>query len=409
MKFQLLPLFALPLVACQSMHVPDDCPIPGAERVDHLIEDDEVHFAGLWKLTSGGENAEGYWSFASDRLSLQRRNPAEGVDCDRIFTTTTDTGELVQLSGGMGATTCAHFMLGDEEVVFASTHMLMDGCPPPPDHSKGYVWMLHPEYDLYARPVDWVDELNGIDDEVWPERRLTDTYGYDAEATVSPVDGRIVFTSTRSGDIELWTCDPDGRNLMQITDTLGYDGGAFFSHDGQKLVFRTTQFPEDADERAQAEADYKRLLEEHYVRPSAMEIYVIGADGTGRKQVTELGGANFAPYFYPDDERIVFSSNHASATGRDFDLFAIDEDGQRLEQITTYEGFDSFPMFSFDGEWFVFASNRGGAVEGETNLFVAYWKDAEPEFYLDEVMDHDETPVDGDEDHGQAGEELAVE
>ena len=181
MNAKLLPLLALPLTlalgSCNSLRVPDECPIPGAERVDHLIMDGEEHFAGLWKLTSGGENAEGYWSFAGDRLSLQRRNPKEGVDCDRIYTTTTDTGELVQLSSGGGATTCAHFLLGDEEVVFGSTHGMMEGCPPPPDHSKGYVWMLHPEYDIYARPVDWVDEMNGIDDEVWPERRLTDTWG----------------------------------------------------------------------------------------------------------------------------------------------------------------------------------------------------------------------------------------
>ena len=127
-----------------------------------------------------------------------------------------------------------------------------------------------------------------------------------------------------------------------------------------------------------------------------MEIYTIGAAGSDRRQVTQLGGANFAPYFTPDDQRIVFSSNHASASGRDFDLFAIGKDGERLEQVTTYEGFDSFPMFSFDGEWFVFASNRGGSEEGETNLFVAYWKDHEPEVWLDEVEDHVESPADGE-------------
>ena len=407
-RLLLLPL-ALPLVACRSMDIPHEAPIPGAERVDHLIEDDEHHFAALWKLTSGGENAEGYWSFAGDRLSLQRRNPAEGVDCDRIYTTTLDTGELVQLSGGGGVTTCAHFLLGDEEVVFGSTHGMMEGCPPPPDRSKGYVWMLYPEYDIWARPVDWVDELNGIDDEVWPERRLTDTWGYDAEATVSQVDGRIVFTSTRSGDIELWTMNPDGSDQVQVTDTLGYDGGAFFSHDGRTLVFRTTEFPADPAEREAAIEDYQRLLAEDYVRPSAMEIYTIGADGSDRTQVTKLGGANFAPYFYPDDSRIVFSSNFASPTGREFDLFAIDTDGTRVEQITTYEGFDSFPMFSRDGKWFVFSSNRGGTEEGETNLFVAYWKDHEPEAYLDEVTEEAVEDPDLVEDAVFGGSELDAE
>ena len=219
----LAPLFA----SCALLHpaVEADCPIAGGERVDNLIEEDESHFAALWKLTSGGENAEGYWNFAGDRLSLQRRNPAEGIECDRIFVTNLaadeDTGaSLTQLSSGMGATTCAHFLPGDLEVVFASTQGMMSSCPPAPDHSLGYVWTLYPEHDLYARPVDYTQKK----DETYPERQLTDQWGYDAEATVSPLGDRIVFTSTRSGDIEIWTCDLDGNDLFQVTDELGYDG-----------------------------------------------------------------------------------------------------------------------------------------------------------------------------------------
>lgn len=374
----LLVFVTLPLASCALFEESYESPLPGAERRDDLIQDGEEHFAALWKLTSGGENAEGYWSFAGDRLSLQRRNPAEGVDCDRIYTTNlagdpNGTG-ITQLSSGFGATTCAHFMPGDGEVVYASTQEMMKDCPPPPDHTKGYVWTLHPEYDLYVRPVDWVDEMNGIDDEVWPERRLTDTWGYDAEATVSPVGDRIVFTSTRSGDVELWTCDLDGQNPMQVTTELGYDGGAFFSHDGRRLVYRRTAFPTDPVERASAEEDYKALLKQDLVRPSNMEIHVIDADGQNDVQVTALGGANFAPFFFPDDSRILFSTNFASATGRDFDLYAVGVDGTAIERITTFDGFDCFPMFSPDGKWLAFASNRGGAQEGETNLFLARWE-----------------------------------
>lgn len=372
-------LFLLSQLASCALFGSDlECPIPGGERVDSLIQDDEAHFTALWKLTSGGENAEGYWSFAGDRLSFQRRNEAERINCDRIFTTDAAAKDgavgWTQLSGGAGATTCAHFMPGDKEVIFASTHMMMDSCPPPPDQTKGYVWSLHPEYDLYVRPVDWVDEMNGIDDEVWPERRLTDTWGYDAEATVSPTGNRIVFTSTRSGDLELWTCDLDGRDLKQVTNEVGYDGGAFFSHDGTQLVYRRTEFPREPAERASAQAAYTELLKENLVRPSAMEIHIVNADGTDNRQVTALGGANFAPFFFPGDQRIIFSTNFASASGRDFDLYAVGADGTNVERITTYEGFDSFPMFSPDGKWLVFASNRGGATMGETNLFVARWE-----------------------------------
>lgn len=371
-------LIAPLLASCSALNssVDADCPIDGGTRADDLIQEGEAHFAALWKLTSGGENAEGYWNFAGDRLSLQRRNPDEGVDCDRIFVTNPGAEDgagasITQLSSGVGTTTCAHFLAGDAEVVFASTHGMMNSCPPAPDHSMGYVWTLYPEHDIYARPVDYTPKKG----EAYPERQLTDHWGYDAEATVSPVGDRIAFTSTRSGDIEIWTCDSKGNDLFQVTDEIGYDGGAFFSHDGERLVFRTTDFPTDEAERATAIADYKELLTKDMVRPSKMEIYTINADGTARQQITELGAASFAPYFYPADDRIMFSSNYASSTGRDFDLFAVDDEGGEIERITTFDGFDSFPMFSFDGKWLVFASNRGGKTDGETNLFIALWRD----------------------------------
>jgi hypothetical protein len=336
-------------------------PIPGAQRADHLIQPGEEHFAHLWKLTAGGENAEGYFSFDGDRLVLQRKPP--GAGCDRIFVTHRHTGELLPVSSGRGATTCAYFLPGDRSVIFASTQRHVDDCPPPLDFSQGYVWAVHPEYDL------WVHDLA-----TGEERSLTEEWGYDAEATVSPRGDRIVFTSTRSGDLELWTCDLDGSNPVQVTDAIGYDGGAFFSHDGKRLVFRSTQFTPGKE--AEEQATYRALLADWKVRPQAMEIMLIDADGSNRTQLTHLGGASFAPYFFPDDRRVIFSTNHHAGGGGagNFDLFAIGVDGEGLERITTYDGFDSFPMFAPDGAHLVFASNRGGEVPGETNLFVAQWR-----------------------------------
>ena len=351
----LLPLL-LPLLGASCAAVP---PLPGVVPADELIQPGELRFRRLWRLTRGGENAEGYWSFAGDRLVLQRRNRDEGVDCDRIYVTGADG--LEQVSSGRGTTTCGYFLPGDREVVFASTQEHAEACPPPLDYSQGYVWKVHPEHDL------WVHDL-----ESGAERRLTTEWGYDAEATVSPLGDRIVFTSTRSGDLEIWTMDLDGSNPVQVTDEPGYDGGAFFSHDGQRLVFRTTGFTPGAER--QELATYRELLADWKVRPHSMDIMLVDADGANRRRLTDLGGASFAPYFYPDDRRVIFSSNWRDAKGRDFDLWAVGVDGERLERITTYEGFDSFPMFSPDGRWLVFASNRGGLVAGETNLYLAEWR-----------------------------------
>ncbi len=340
-------------------------PLPGLENADALIQPGEEHFAHLWRVTHGGENAEGYWSSAGDRLVLQRT--AEGWNCDRIFVTDPTSGALVQVSNGQGVTTCAYFLPGDREVVFGSTQVVQLDCPPAPDRSDGYVWALRPEYDL------WVHDL-----ETGAERRLTEEWGYDAEATISPLGDRMVFTSERSGDLELWTSDLEGGDLRQVTSELGYDGGAFFSHDGEKLVFRATRFVEPGADGSLVgtREQYIELLEKHKIRPHRLDLYVCDADGSNRRRVTDLGGASWAPYFFPGDRRIIFSSNHHDARERqvEFDLFAIDLDGGGLERITTYEGFDSFPMFSRDGRWLVFASNRGGSALGETSLYVAEWR-----------------------------------
>ncbi|MFT5287581.1 MAG: TolB protein, partial [Planctomycetota bacterium] len=226
---------------------------------------------------------------------------------------------------------------------------------------------LHPEYEVFVKNLE-----RGV------VTRFTDSPGYDAEATVSPTGDRVVFTSVRSGDVELWTADLEGGDLVQVTDTLGYDGGAFFSHDGERLIFRSTEFaPEGStpEEQAKAKADYKALLAESLVRPSSMELFTIKLDGSERTQLTHLGGANWAPFFTPDDTGVIFCTNHHTDNAREFDIFLMDIASGDLEQITTYEGFDSFPMFSGDKRWLLFSSNRGGTTPGETNLFLAEWQD----------------------------------
>ncbi|MFK8055627.1 MAG: TolB family protein [Saprospiraceae bacterium] len=324
---------------------------------------EEEHIYNLNQLTFGGDNAEAYFSSDGKSLVFQAKNDDWGIECDQIFLMSPIAGVAAapqMLSTGQGRTTCSYFMPGDQEVVYASTHVGDIACPPTPRSVDGkYVWPVYETFDIYT--ANFEGSLTG---------RLTDSPGYDAEATVAPDGSRIVFTSDRTGDLELYTMLPDGSDVKQITDSLGYDGGAFFSPDSKMLVYRSSR-PKTAEDQKV----YKDLLAKHVVQPSAMELYVCNVDGTDQRRVTNLGGANWAPFFHPDGKRIIFSSNHhvQDQGGRQFNLFSIKLDGTGLKQITFDKTFDAFPMFSPDGGRLVFSSNRFNGGGRATNLFIANW------------------------------------
>lgn len=329
---------------------------------DTLKYADEIHLQNVQQLTFGGDNAEAYWSYGNDKLVFQSNNREWGVECDQIyiydFANPIAKGEVpTPVSTGFGRTTCSYFVGGDTAIVYASTHEGDSACPAEPSKEDGYVWAIYPDYDIY---------MANMEGEII--RKLTDFDGYDAEATVSPDGKTIVFTSMRSGDLELYTMDLNGDNITQITHDLGYDGGAFFSPDGKQLVWRSSR-PKTDEEKAK----YKDLLSRGLVMPSDMELYVGNVDGTNIRKVTDLGGANWAPFFHPSGEKIIFSSNHENERGYPFNLYMINIDGTGLEQITHDGTFDAFPMFSPDGKKLVFSSNRFNGGTRATNLFVADW------------------------------------
>lgn len=325
----------------------------------------EKHLKNVQQLTFGGENAEAYFSYDDKMLVFQRSHKEKGIECDQIYfgEIPTDGGEFKYelVSTGKGRTTCSYFMPGDDKIIYASTHLADANCPPEPDREKikKYVWPIYDSFELYVSNNDGTDL-----------RQLTDNNFYDAEATLSPTKDKIVYTSNRSGDLELYVMNIDGSNLVQVTSGLGYDGGAFFSPDGKKLVFRSSR-----PKTPEAIKEYKDLLAEGLVAPTDMEIYVSNIDGSDLTQVTKLGNANWAPFFHPSGEKIIFSSNHASKRGFPFNLFMVNLDGSGLEQITFDDTFDSFPMFSYNGKYIVWGSNRNNGETRDTNLFLAEWVD----------------------------------
>ncbi len=337
----------------------------GATSGSLLYYEGENHLKNIKQLTFGGDNAEAYWSFDDDKLVFQAKNTEWGAECDQIYLTDVNNYSMDSIvpdliSTGYGRTTCSYFLPGDTTILYASTHLNDTLCPVEPERQPGgkYVWPIYDSFDIY---------ISDLDGKIL--KTLVDYPGYDAEATVSPKGDKIVFTSIRSGDLELYTCDIDGGNVQQITSDLGYDGGAFFSNDGKKLIFRASRPKTDLEIK-----EYKDLLKQGLVQPTNMELFICNIDGSELKQITDLGGANWAPFFHPSDQKVIFSSNHKSPPFP-FNLYIIDIDGENLEQITFDTQFDAFPVFSNNGQKIVFSSNRNNNGTRNTNLFIADWQD----------------------------------
>jgi len=326
---------------------------------------EETHFKNIQQLTFGGDNAEAYWSYDSKYLVFQRTIAKEGIPCDQIYLGKVPTrkGEkfsYIRISSGKGRTTCPFFTKDGKYIIYASTHLGSEECPPVPDRAKygnKYIWPIYNSFDIFMA------DLNGN-----IVKQLTHTKGYDAEATLSPDGKKMVYTSTKDGDIDLYVMDLESGKEQRITSALGYDGGAWFSPDGTKLIWRASR-PKTAEEIK----EYKDLLAEGLVAPTNMEVWVANPDGSNARQVTSYGQANWAPAYMPDSKRIIFASNHEYKRGFPFNLYTINEDGSNLQKVSRDKGFDAFPMFSPNGKKIVFCSNRNNGGTRDTNIFVADW------------------------------------
>lgn len=325
---------------------------------------DEHHFRNIRQLTFGGDNAEAYFSFDGKWIVFQKTNPKEGILCDQIYAGKVPSpGEKFEyklISTGKGRTTCAAFMKDGKHILYASTHLGSEDCPPVPDRSKygnKYIWPLYDSYDIF------VADLNGK-----IVRQLTDSKGYDAEATLSPDGKKMIYTSTKDGDLDLYIMDLKSGKEKRITYALGYDGGAWFSPDGKKIIWRASRPKTEAEIK-----EYKDFMAQNLVAPTNMEVWVANADGSNPRQVSSFGQANWAPAYMPDSKRIIFASNHEYKRGFPFNMYTMNEDGSNLTKISRDNGFDAFPMFSPDGKKIIFCSNRNNGGTRDTNIFIADW------------------------------------
>jgi Tol biopolymer transport system component len=357
-----LPVFAALVSLLSSYSKSANVPLV-ISATDTLLYPEEKHFKNIEQLTFGGDNAEAYWSFDSKSIVFQRTSVKDGVPCDQIFMgKVPEKGEKFSyklISNGKGRTTCAFFTRDNKHIVYASTHEGGEACPPVPDRTKygnKYIWPIYSSFDIYMADLDGKIV-----------KKLTSTNGYDAEATLSPDGKKMLFTSTRNGDLDLYIMDLKTEKITQVTDALGYDGGAWFSANGKKIIWRASRPKTETEVK-----EYKELLAENLVAPTQMEVFTANADGTCVKQITALGQANWAPNFLIDG-RIIFCTNHEYKRGFPFNMYLLNADGSGMEKISHDKGFDAFPMMSPDGKKILFSSNRNNGGTRDTNVFIADW------------------------------------
>ena len=314
------------------------------------------------QLTKNGDNGEAY--FSSDNKNLIFQSKRDGNSCDKIYTMTIDGKDIKPIPHTDGAYTCSYFSLNDEYIFFSST--MQDGvqCPlvyKDPNPRK-YIWPLR-NFDIYRLSKD--KKL----------KNLTQSDGYDAEATVHPHEEKIIFTSLRNGDIDLYEMDYDGNNIKRITTEFGYDGGAFYSPDGTKIVWRAW-YPKNEQEIIQ----WKNNINKNYIESVPLDIFIADRDGNNKIQLTNNGATNWSPSWHPSGNYIVFSSNkddwleEFDSYGPNFELYLMEIETGKLTRLTHNNTFDSFPVFSSDGKKITFSSNRNANNPRQTNIFISDFK-----------------------------------
>ena len=367
MKQVLLALMLISVVYSQQDMITSD-PFPRWENdVINLLEEVDKNneytsanknfvLKDIKQLTFDGDNGEAY--FSSDVTQLIFQSKRSGNECDKLYTISIDGSNLKEFPIQDGAFTCAYYSLNDEFIFFSSTLHDGVGCPEIYKHPnpRKYIWPLR-NFEIYR----WDgDDL----------KQLTNVPGYNAETTIHPTEKKVIFTSMRDGDIDLYEMDYNGNNVKRITTEFGYDGGAFYSPNGKNIVWRAW-YPQNEEEIEK----WSLNLKNRYIDAVPLDIYVAKRDGSNKKRLTSNGATNWAPSWHPDGSHIIFSSNmddwreDYNAFGSNFELYIINIYTLKLTRLTHNDTFDSFPVISKDRK-LIFSSNRNAENPRQTNIFI---------------------------------------
>ena len=323
------------------------------------------------RLTVDGKRAgEGYWSPDGKRLVFQsEREP--GNPFYQIYALDLATGETRRISPGVGKTTCAFFrpaMGGAEstEIEFASTHadpksrQLQDEeiAFRASGKERRYSWDYDPEMDIYA-----YNEKTGT------TRRLTTARGYDAEGSYSPDGQWLAFSSMR----DAYNRPLNDKEKKMLEENPSYFAEIYIMRADGSEQKRLTNVP-GYDGGPFFTPDGSRIIWRRFDEQGLLaDVWTMKLDGSDPKQLTDFGSMSWAPYMHPSGEYVIFSSNKLGF--ENFELFIVDAGGTKEPVRVTYtDGFDGLPVPSPDGTQLAWTSSRSGGSAGQ--LFLAQWNHA---------------------------------
>ena len=327
-------------------------------------EDGERDFLSrVRRLTVDGRRAgEGYWAPDGRRLVFQsEREP--GNPFYQIYVLDFSTGETKRISPGTGKTTCAFFRPGTDQILFSSTHhdpkskQLQDEelAFRASGKERRYAWDYDPEMDVYA----YAEKAGTL-------TRLTSARGYDAEASYSPDGQWIAFSSMR--DAYNRTLSPEEQK--QIETDPSYFGEIYIMKadgTGQKRLTNVAGY----DGGPFFTHDGQRIVWRRFDEQGLIaDVWTMKLDGTDAKQITNFKSMSWAPYQHPSGEYFLFASNKLGF--ENFEVYMVDTAGTKEPVRITYsDGFDGLPVPSPDGRQLAWTSSRSGGGAGQ--IFLAQW------------------------------------